>query len=320
MPNNSCERHHIPAAASQSFISTEIEEAKQYLKNHPLPIVLKADGLAAGKGVIICSDHQQATKVLEEMLLHKMFGAASAKVVIEEFLEGIELSVFVLTDGKNYKILPEAKDYKPIGENNTGPNTGGMGSVSPVSFAQGDFMNKVEEQIIKPTIIGLHKDDIDFNGFIFLGLMNVMGNPYVIEYNVRLGDPETQVVLPRIKNDLVDLLEATANGTLGDINLEIDDRIATTVVMVSGGYPGHYNKGDIITGLDYTHTDTIIFHAGTQRRDGKTVTHGGRVLAITGLGSTMPDALKKSYDGVGHVTWKDVYFRKDIGQDLLALQ
>jgi phosphoribosylamine--glycine ligase len=236
-------RHGIPTAASQTFAKSTLPEAKQYLKTVKMPIVLKADGLAAGKGVIICQTLQEANETIEKMLAERMFGDAGETVVIEEFLAGIELSVFVLTDGKSYKILPEAKDYKPIGEKNTGPNTGGMGSVSPVNFARGEFLNKVEKQVIIPTISGLKKDGIDYKGFVFIGLMNVDGNPFVIEYNVRMGDPETQVVLPRIKSDLVDAMIATADGALSDIRFELDPATATTVVMVAGGYPGKYPKG-----------------------------------------------------------------------------
>lgn len=313
-------RHGIPTAASQTFTKSTLSEAKEYLKKVKMPIVLKADGLAAGKGVIICQDLSEATETIEKMLAERMFGVASETVVIEEFLAGIELSVFVLTDGKSYKILPEAKDYKPIGENNTGPNTGGMGSVSPVNFAQGEFLKKVEEQVIIPTVNGLKKDNIDYKGFVFIGLMNVNGDPFVIEYNVRMGDPETQVVMPRIKSDLVDAMVATADGTLSDIEFELDPRTATTVVMVAGGYPGNYPKGDVITGLDTAEENGIIYHAGTKLENGQTVTNGGRVLAVTGLGNNMQEALAQSYKLASSIHWNDVYFRKDIGQDLLALE
>jgi phosphoribosylamine--glycine ligase len=313
-------RHGIPTAASQTFAKSTLPEAKQYLKTVKMPIVLKADGLAAGKGVIICQTLQEANETIEKMLAERMFGDAGETVVIEEFLAGIELSVFVLTDGKSYKILPEAKDYKPIGENNTGPNTGGMGSVSPVNFARGEFLNKVEKQVIIPTISGLKKDGIDYKGFVFIGLMNVDGNPFVIEYNVRMGDPETQVVLPRIKSDLVDAMIATADGALSDIRFELDPATATTVVMVAGGYPGKYPKGDVISGLDTAHQNGIIHHAGTKLENGKIVTNGGRVLAVTGLGNNLLEALDKSYKLASCIHWKDVYYRKDIGKDLLALE
>jgi phosphoribosylamine--glycine ligase len=254
------------------------------------------------------------------MLIGERFGAASRSVVIEEFLKGIEVSVFVLTDGKNYKILPEAKDYKPIGENNTGPNTGGMGSVSPVNFANAAFMKKVEDTIIRPTIRGLRSGHIDYKGFIFFGLMNTGDTPYVIEYNVRMGDPETQVVVPRIKTDLVDLLTATADGTLNDIDLELDPRSAVTVVMASGGYPWAYDKGHVISSSDTPSDHSIVFHAGTRLENGRLTTQGGRVLAVTGLGENLRQAIEHAYARVNLISWKDVYFRKDIGQDLLALE
>ncbi len=313
-------KHGIPTAESRTFSKDELAGAKKYLKTVKMPIVLKADGLAAGKGVIICPKLNIATKTLDKMLGKGMFGAASDKVVIEEFLAGIELSVFVLTDGISYKILPEAKDYKPIGENNTGPNTGGMGSVSPVNFAQGDFLKKVEERIIVPTVNGLKSDNIDYQGFIFIGLMNVKGDPYVIEYNVRMGDPESEVVIPRIKSDLVELMAATADRTLSEIELKIDGKTASTVVMVAGGYPEDYEKGDKINGLEIKQENTIIFHAGTKMVDEGIVTNGGRVLAITGLGDNMSEALDNSYELVSKIHWDDVYFRKDIGHDLMLLE
>jgi phosphoribosylamine--glycine ligase len=313
-------RHGIPTADSKTFTKDTLQEAKEYLQAVAMPIVLKADGLAAGKGVIICQDIEEATATIEKMLAKSMFGAASETVVIEEFLSGIELSVFVLTDGKSYKVLPEAKDYKPIGENNTGPNTGGMGSISPVNFAQGEFLRKVEKRVIVPTVNGLQNDGIEYKGFIFIGLMNVNGDPYVIEYNVRMGDPETQVVMPRIKSDLVDAMVAAADGTLDKIEFELDPRTAATVVMVAGGYPGSYPKGDVINGLDALLEDSIVFHAGTKANNGKIVTNGGRVLAVTGIGQNMQEALDKSYHLASKIEWKNVYFRKDIGQDLVALE
>lgn len=313
-------KNGIPTAYSKTFTAEMFDEALGYISGLPLPIVLKADGLAAGKGVIICENHDKAKKTLEEMLIGERFGAASRSVVIEEFLKGIEVSVFVLTDGKNYKILPEAKDYKPIGENNTGPNTGGMGSVSPVIFANTAFMKKVEDTIIRPTIHGLRTGHIDYKGFIFFGLINIGDTPYVIEYNVRMGDPETQVVVPRIKTDLVDLLTATADGTLNDIDLELDARSAVTVVMASGGYPGAYEKGHVISSSDTPSDHSIVFHAGTRLENGQLTTQGGRVLAVTGLGENLQQAIEHAYARVNLISWKDVYFRKDIGQDLLALE
>jgi len=313
-------KHGIPTAGSKTFSKESLDEAKAYLKTVHMPIVLKADGLAAGKGVIICQNLKEANITIDKMLAKSMFGDASKQVVIEEFLSGIELSVFVLTDGNSYKILPEAKDYKPIGENNTGPNTGGMGSISPVNFAQGDFLKKVEERVIIPTINGLKSDNIDFKGFVFIGLMNVGGDPFVIEYNVRMGDPETQVVMPRIKSDLVDLMEATATGTLSEIQLDVDEKTASTVVMVAGGYPDSYEKGEKIEGLEKESKNALIFHAGTKKSGTDVVTNGGRVLAITGLGNNMQEALDNSYDLVSSIYWNNVYFRKDIGHDLMHLK
>ena len=314
------QRHGIPTASSKTFTKDSIVEAKEYLRTVSMPIVLKADGLAAGKGVIICKNLKEATSTIDKMLAKSMFGTASDQVVIEEFLEGIELSVFVLTDGTSYKVLPEAKDYKPIGENNTGPNTGGMGSVSPVNFAHRGFLEKVEKRIIIPTIEGLKKDKIEYQGFIFIGLMNVDGDPYVIEYNVRMGDPETQVVIPRINNDLVDLMEATTNGRLSEVNLDINPQTAATVVMVAGGYPDKYEKGDIIDGLEAIMQNSIIFHAGTKKSNDNIVTNGGRVLAVTGIGSSMQEALDVSYERASKIHWDNVYFRKDIGSDLMRLE
>lgn len=314
------QRHGIPTAASRTFTRDTLSQAREYLKTVQMPIVLKADGLAAGKGVIICQSLSEADEVITKMLAESMFGAASDMVVIEEFLSGIELSVFVLTDGKTYKILPEAKDYKPIGDNNTGPNTGGMGSISPVNFAQGAFLKKVEERVIIPTVNGIISDKLDYKGFVFIGLMNVDGDPYVIEYNVRMGDPETEVVMPRIKSDLVEAMVAVADGTLSDIEFEFDPRYAATVVMVAGGYPGNYPKGDIINGLNTLIDDTLVFHAGTKMNNGDTVTNGGRVLAVTGMGTELHYALRKAYALAAQISWKDVYFRKDIGRDLMALE
>ncbi len=310
--------HQIPAARSKTFSKDTLSEGLAYLNEFKAPYVLKADGLAAGKGVIICSTKEEAEHNLQDMLINQRFGNASTKVVIEEFLDGIELSVFVLTDGTNYKILPEAKDYKRIGEKDTGPNTGGMGAVSPVPFADEAFMKKVESQVVIPTIKGLNIDKIDYKGFIFIGLMNVNGNPFVIEYNVRMGDPETQVVVPRIKNDFAELMWASATGKLNTIDLEIDPCTATTVVMVSGGYPDAYEKGKIITGVE-PDSESIVFHAGTKNQDEKTVTDGGRVLAITSMAHNIQDALNSSYKTAGKIQWEGVYYRKDIGQDLIKL-
>jgi len=311
-------KYGIPTAGFATFDQTKIEQGLEYLNQQNTPIVLKADGLAAGKGVVICSSIEEAKKVFKEMLLEAKFGKASAKVVVEEFLTGIEISVFIATDGTNYKILPSAKDYKRIGENDTGPNTGGMGAVSPVPFADDLFMKKVEEKIIKPTIKGLKSEHIDYKGFIFLGLINVNSEPMVIEYNARMGDPETQVVFPRISSDLVDLLLGCAQGTLDQVELTIDPKSACTVVMVSGGYPENYQKGLPIKGLG-TATDNLIFHAGTSSQDGRILTNGGRVLAVTASGTDLTGALNSAYDTVDQIGWEDVYYREDIGQDLLAM-
>ncbi|NIK90857.1 phosphoribosylamine--glycine ligase [Mangrovimonas sp. CR14] len=308
-------RHEIPTAAYESFNASNVEEGFKFLETLNPPYVLKADGLAAGKGVLILNDLDEAKAELKNMLVDAKFGDASSKVVIEEFLDGIELSCFVLTDGKNYKILPTAKDYKRIGEGDTGLNTGGMGAVSPVPFATEAFLNKIESQIVKPTVEGLQKDNLPYKGFIFIGLIKVGEDPKVIEYNVRMGDPETEVVLPRLKNDLVDVLVAMANGTLDAIDIEIDERAATTVMTVSGGYPEAYEKGKEITGLNEIE-GSIPFHAGAVLKDGQVVTSGGRVLAMTSYGNTYEEALKKSYQNIEKLHFDKMYYRKDIGFDL----
>lgn len=309
-------RNGIPTAKARTFGVSDIEQAFDYISTCKPPIVLKADGLAAGKGVIISLSQAEAKAVIKDMLVNKKFGAASAKVLIEEFLNGIELSVFVLTDGKDYVILPEAKDYKRIGEGDTGPNTGGMGAVSPVNFATPVFMQRVEEQVVKPTIAGLNREAIDYKGFIFVGLMNVGGHPYVIEYNARMGDPETQAVMPRIKNDLVELFEATAKGELKHQKIEFDDRYAVTIALVSGGYPGEYEKGKKIKGLQ-EENKTLVFHAGTKKQQEHILTDGGRVLAITGKGNSLEEAREAAYSRAAEIQWDGLYFRKDIGIDLL---
>ncbi|MGL1887274.1 MAG: phosphoribosylamine--glycine ligase [Reichenbachiella sp.] len=308
-------KYGVPTAGAKAITNANIEEGKAYLEQLEAPYVLKADGLAAGKGVIITEDLAEAKSTLDEMLAG-MFGAASSKVLIEEFLHGIELSVFVLTDGKDYVILPEAKDYKRIGEGDMGPNTGGMGAVSPVPFADEAFMKRVEETVVKPTIEGLSKENMDYVGFVFIGLMNNNGEPSVVEYNVRMGDPETEVVLPRIKSDLVPLLIAAAKKELKGHTIEFTSQTATTVVAVSGGYPDAYEKGKEISGLDNV-SSGIVFHAGTTEQDGKVVTNGGRVLASTGLGDSIQVALDQSYDNLSKITWDGMNMRKDIGQDLL---
>lgn len=308
----------IPTAASATFSAETIDSGVRYLSSLNPPYVLKADGLAAGKGVAILETQEEAVETLKTMLLEKQFGAASSRVVIEEYLNGIELSVFVLTDGVHYKILPEAKDYKRIGEYDSGLNTGGMGSISPVPFADAAFLGKVEERIIKPTIEGLAKEKIDYRGFIFIGLMNVKGDPYVIEYNVRMGDPETEVVAPRIQSDLAELLFAAATGSLDQATLEIDQRTAAAIVMVAGGYPGLYQKGKVVTGVENV-KQSIVFHAGSRKNDGgEIVTDGGRVLAVTSLAENLEEALKLSYQSAGMIQWQDVYYRRDIGKDLLS--
>ncbi|MCK8523314.1 phosphoribosylamine--glycine ligase [Aquimarina sp. D1M17] len=308
-------RHDIPTAAYQSFTAETVEEGKKFLETLSSPYVLKADGLAAGKGVLILQDIEEAKSELENMLTNKKFGAASEKVVIEEFLDGIELSVFVLTDGKNYVTLPTAKDYKRIGEGDTGLNTGGMGAISPVPFANASFMSKIEEQIVKPTVNGLAKENIDYKGFIFIGLIKVGDDPKVIEYNVRMGDPETEAVLPRIQTDLVQLFKHVGEQSLNEAHLEIDERSATTVMTVSGGYPEAYEKGKEISGID-TISDSIVFHAGTKIEEGKVVTNGGRVIAVTSFDNDFRIALQKSYANIEKLHFDKMYFRKDLGFDL----
>ena len=309
-------KHKIPTAAYDSFTKETVEKGCHFLETLQPPYVLKADGLAAGKGVLIIQDLEEAKKELRNMLVHAKFGTASAKVVIEEFLDGIELSCFVLTDGKNYKILPTAKDYKRIGEGDTGLNTGGMGAVSPVPFVDAVLVEKIENRIVKPTIAGLQSDGIEYKGFVFIGLINVKGEPIVIEYNVRMGDPETEVVIPRLKSDLVELFQAVAHQKLDEVLLEIDERSATTIMVVSGGYPEDYEKGFEITGLENLE-DSIVFHAGTKLEKEKVVTNGGRVIAVTSFGDSFQEAIKKSYQNIDELLFDKMYYRKDIGFDLL---
>ena len=307
--------HGIPTAAYKSFTQDTLAEGQAFLETLNPPFVIKADGLAAGKGVLILQDLDQAKTELEAMLAHQKFGSASAKVVIEEFLDGIELSVFVLTDGRSYKVLPTAKDYKRIGEGDQGLNTGGMGAISPVPFATPEFMDKIETRIVKPTVDGIKKEGLVYQGFIFIGLIKVGDDPYVIEYNVRMGDPETEVVLPRIETDLLDLLEATSRGALENIDLKVTPQSAATIMAVSGGYPEAYEKGKPITGLNNV-DQGIVFHAGTGQEDGQVVTSGGRVLAVTSLDEEFRMAIKKSYQTLSKISFDKMYYRKDIGFDL----
>lgn len=309
-------RHNIPTAAYREFTIDNYQEGVDYLQQHSLPIVIKADGLAAGKGVVICQHHVEAIAEFELMIQQSKFGEASKKVVIEEFLTGIELSVFVITDGKNYLLLPEAKDYKRIGEGDKGLNTGGMGAISPVPFATPGFMHKVEERVIKPTVNGLHKEGIAYTGFIFFGLINVNGDPYVIEYNCRLGDPETEVVLARLENDLVGLCVAATEQKLDEVTIRTDERSAATIMAVSHGYPMGYEKGFEISGLDGDFgKQSLVFQAGTKQEDGKIVTNGGRVLCVTSLHKELSEAVNTSLDILEHIEYKGIYYRKDIGYE-----
>jgi phosphoribosylamine--glycine ligase len=310
------DRHKIPTAAYKEFDATTYEEGVQYIRNHPLPIVLKADGLAAGKGVIICNNHIEALAEFQLMIQHSKFGEAGKRVVIEQFLTGIEVSIFVLTDGKNYVILPEAKDYKKIGIGDTGPNTGGMGAVSPVPFVDEKYMETVTQKIIKPTIDGLQKEALDYKGFIFIGLINVGGEPFVIEYNCRLGDPETEVIIPRVENDLVEILSATSQQRLNEITIITSKLTAVTVMAVSGGYPNEHETGKVITGLTDTVLEgTIIFHAGAKQEGDKIVTNGGRVLAVTSFGNSITEAAEQSNYMLEQIYFDGIYYRHDIGYE-----
>ncbi|MHA4812192.1 phosphoribosylamine--glycine ligase [Flavitalea flava] len=312
------DRHKIPTAAYREFDASNYAEGVAYLQQHSLPIVLKVDGLAAGKGVVICQNHIEAIAEFELMLQGNKFGDAGSKVVVEEFLYGIEMSVFVLTDGLHYVILPEAKDYKRVGEGDKGPNTGGMGAVSPVPFADASFMQKIKDRIIIPTVEGLFKEKIDYKGFIFIGVIKVGDDPYTIEYNCRMGDPETEVVMPRLQNDLVELFRATAEQRLDEVTIGQDERIACTIVAVSGGYPGSYEKGLPITGLDHPcPADSIIFHAGTRIQPDGVVTSGGRVLCITSFAETVYEAVDKSRDVLENIYFEGIYYRRDIGYEFL---
>jgi phosphoribosylamine--glycine ligase len=313
------DRYNIPTAAYKSFTSEQLTEAKAYLDVRTPPYVIKADGLAAGKGVIITSDRAEAEATLDDILIGGAFGEAGSSVVIEQFMEGIEVSVFVVTDGDAYRILPSAKDYKRVGEGDTGPNTGGMGAVSPVPFMDAEFYEKSLNQIIIPTIKGLKEDGIPYNGFIFIGLMKVGSDPYVVEYNCRLGDPESEVVLPRVKSDLLHMFDSMGSGLLSEYDLQIDERAAATVILTSGGYPAAYEKGKVITGLDKVpdEKEGLIFHAGTTTKRGKTISNGGRVIACTGLGVNLEKALERSYAIAEGINFSDKQNRKDIGQDVL---
>ncbi len=308
------ERHNIPTAAYREFTEENFDEGVAYLQAQSLPIVIKADGLAAGKGVVIAQSHDEAVSAFTSMIKEAQFGDAGKKVVIEQFLSGIELSVFAFTDGKNYVLLPEAKDYKRIGEGDQGPNTGGMGAISPVPFADAMFMKKVVDRVVEPTIKGLATDNIVYNGFVFFGLIKVEGEPYVIEYNCRMGDPETEVVMPRLENDLVELIIKMNEGRLNEVTVSHDKRAACTVMLVSEGYPGSYPKGKVMTGFEQV-KDSILFHAGTANKDGEVVTNGGRVIAITSYGDNIKDALAKSYANAPHVQYEGRYYRKDIGYE-----
>ena len=310
------QKYDVPTASYREFDVTTYEEGVRYIHQHSLPVVLKADGLAAGKGVLICQNHIEAGAEFELMIQRNKFGEAGRKVVVEEFLEGIEMSMFVLTDGINYVILPEAKDYKRVGEGDKGLNTGGMGAVSPVPFADDVFMQKIEENIVRPTIEGLQKEGMDYKGFVFIGIIKVGNDPFVIEYNCRLGDPETEVVIPRLKNDLVDLFTSTAQQKLDTVKIDCDDRYACTVMTVSGGYPGEFEKGFEIEGLEEeTGPDSVIFHAGTLSAYGAVLTNGGRVFCVTSFGDSVMEAVDKSMDVLQHVRFENMYFRKDIGYE-----
>ncbi|HZK65015.1 MAG TPA: phosphoribosylamine--glycine ligase [Puia sp.] len=311
------QKHGIPTAGYREFDTSNFSEGSAYLESHSLPIVLKADGLAAGKGVIICHSHVEAMAEFELMLQQNKFGEAGKRIVVEEFLDGIELSVFVLTDGDHYVLLPEAKDYKKIGEGDKGPNTGGMGAVSPVPFAGKEFMKKITERIIEPTIQGLKEDGIEYRGFIFIGIIKVNDEPVVIEYNCRMGDPETEVVLPRLKNDLLELFKAVAGKTLDQVKVSLDPRAAATMVVVSGGYPGSYEKGFPVSGLDRSAKDSLVFHSGTRIENGQVVTAGGRVLCVTSFADTLPEAIRKSVGVLHHIDFEGMYYRRDIGYEFL---